>query len=283
MPDQLRLMGIFAHPDDESLGNGGVFVKYAGEGVATHVVTATRGEHGWFDDEEKYPGPEALGRIREGELRAAAKVLGLEDVTFLDYVDGELDQADPAEAIGKIVAQVRRVRPHVAVTFDPNGAFGHPDHIAICQFATAAIVAAADPNYAGAQDWPPHRVSKLYYMVWSDKTWAAYQAAMGELVMNIDGEERRATGWRDWAITTRIDTSAYWEQVWEAVSCHRSQLPGYQGLKALPAAHHENLWGTQTYYRAFSLVNGGRTLEHDLFEGLRETPGDTKKQQDENP
>ncbi len=120
----------------------------------------------------------------------------------------------------------------------------------------------------------PHAVSKLYYMVWDDETWEAYQAAFGDLVMNIDGEERRATGWKRWAITTRIDTSAHWEQVWQAVSCHRSQLPGYQTLKDLPEVHHKNLWGTQSYYRAFSLVNGGRAPEQDLFEGLRESSGE---------
>ena len=97
----------------------------------------------------------------------------------------------------------------------------------------------------------------------------AYQEAFGELVMTIDGVERHAVGWESWAITTRIDTAAYWEQVWQAVSCHCSQLPGYQALKDLPDEHHQNLWGSQSYYRAFSLVNGGRKLETDLFEGLR--------------
>jgi LmbE family N-acetylglucosaminyl deacetylase len=269
MSEQLRLMGIFAHPDDESLGNGGTFVKYVAEGVETYLLTATRGEHGWFDDEDKYPGPDELGRIREAELRAAAGVLGLREVAFLDYIDGELDQADPHEVIGKIVGHLRRVRPHVVLTFDPYGAFGHPDHIAICQFATAAVVAAASPDFAEAGESTSHRVAKLYYMVWTDKTFAAYQAALGELVMQIDGVERRATGWEDWAITTRIDTAAHWGQVWQAVSCHRSQLPGYQGLKELSDEHHKSLWGTQTYYRALSLVNGGRAVEQDLFEGLR--------------
>ncbi len=269
MSEPLKLMGIFAHPDDESLGNGGTFAKCAAEGVETYLVTATRGERGWFGEEDQYPGPDRLGRIREEELHAAAGVLGFKEVRFLDYRDGELDQAKPAEAIEKIVEHLRRVRPQVVLTFDPNGAYGHPDHIAICQFATAAVVAAADPGFAPAQGFPPHRVSKLYYMAWTEKTFAAYQTAFGDLVMHIDGDERRTRGWADWAITTRIDTIAYWPRVWEAISCHRTQLPGYQALKELPEDHHKNLWGTQTFYRAFSLVNGGRTLEQDLFEGLR--------------
>ncbi len=87
--------------------------------------------------------------------------------------------------------------------------------------------------------------------------------------MPVDSVERRFTAWPAWAITTRIETSAYWEQVWQAVKCHRSQLPDYQKLKALPAAYHAQLWASQTYYRALSLVNGGREVEDDLFAGLR--------------
>ncbi len=117
-------------------------------------------------------------------------------------------------------------------------------------------------------------MSKLYYMVWTDETWEAYQAAFGDLVMDIDGGERRSVTWPDWAITSRIDTASHWERVWQAISCHRTQLPGYEVLKNLPEEHHRNLWGAQTYYRVFSLVNGGRAVEDDLFEGLRE-PADT--------
>ncbi len=272
MTDKLKLMCVLAHPDDESLGMGGTLARYAPEGVETYLVTATRGEHGWFGDEKDYPGPEALGRMREAELLAAAQALGLREVKFLDYVDGDLDQADPVEAVAKIVSHLRRVRPHVVITFDPNGAYGHPDHIAICQFTTAAVVAAADPNYAGANGFSPlapHQVFKLYYMAWPKEKWAAYQSVFGDLVMRIDGVERRAAPWPDWAITTLIDTAAYWPTVWQAVSRHQTQLSAYSQLEHLPEEHHKGLWGTQEFYRAFSLVNGGRKRENDLFEGLR--------------
>jgi LmbE family N-acetylglucosaminyl deacetylase len=269
MTESLKLMCILAHPDDESLGTGGILAKYAAEGVETYLVTATRGERGWVGPAADYPGPEALGRIREAELDGAARILGLQEVTFLDYMDGELDQADPNQAVAKIVAHLRRVRPQVVVTFDPHGAYGHPDHVAICQFSTAAVVAAANCDYATGPAYPPHRISKLYYMVETEANMAAYQAAFGELKMYIDGRERRATAWPEWAISTRIDTSAYWQHVWQAISCHRSQLADYQALMDLPAEHHQNLWGCQGYYRAFSLVNGGREMEDDLFEGLR--------------
>src|SRR5258708_15594687 len=145
MTNQLKLTCVLARPDDESLGNGGVLAKYAAEGIETYLVTATRGERGWFGSHEEDPGLEALGKRREAELYAAAEVLGLHRVDFLDYIDGDLDQATPQEAIAKIVGYLRRVQPHVVLTFGPDGSYGHPDHIAISQFTTAAIVRAADP------------------------------------------------------------------------------------------------------------------------------------------
>src|SRR5437588_9775719 len=96
-----KLMAILAHPDDESLGNGGMLAKYADEGIEIHLVVATRGERGWPGDESKYPGLEALGKMREAEVSAAAGVLGLHSVHFLDYLDGDLDAAHPAEVIAK--------------------------------------------------------------------------------------------------------------------------------------------------------------------------------------
>jgi LmbE family N-acetylglucosaminyl deacetylase len=231
---------------------------------------ATRGERGWFGPPAEYPGPRALGRLREAELRAAARVLGLREVAFLDYQDGELDRADPGEAVGRIVAHLRRVRPQVVVTFDPNGMYGHPDHIAISQLTTTAVMAAADPGYRDPAGGLPHRVVKLYYRAFVQAEQGPYEATFGRLVMPVDRVERRFATWPEWAITTRIDVSAHWERVSRAIACHRSQLPNYQRLRALPDERHAPLWTTQTYYRAMSLVNGGREVEDDLFAGLRE-------------
>lgn len=268
MNPTLKLMAILAHPDDESLGVGGILAKYAAEGIETYLVTATRGEHGWWGPNDEYPGPQALGRTREAELHAATRILGLREVILLDYMDGELDQADATEVVAQLVKQIRLLKPDVVITFDPSGAYGHPDHMAISQLTTAAVMAAADAAYAD-HGLPPQRVSKLYYRTFTADELAAYQAAFGELVMHIDGQERRGQGWPGWANTTLIDTGQYWPQVWQAVSRHSSQLPGYQKLKDLSAEHHHNLWGRQTFYRAFSLVNGGRSIEADLFAGLR--------------
>ena len=69
-----------------------MLAKYAAEGIKTYLVTATRGERGWFGDEQTYPGPEELGKIREKELLDAAEVLNIRHVDFLDYIEGDLPQ-----------------------------------------------------------------------------------------------------------------------------------------------------------------------------------------------
>ena len=269
MTTALKLMAVLAHPDDECLGNGGIFAKYAAEGVETYLVTATRGERGWFGSESDNPGLEALGRIREAELRAATEVLGIRHVDLLDYVDGDLDAANPTEVVAKIAWYLRQVKPHVVVTFGQYGGYGHPDHIAISQFTTAAIVRAADPNWVDLAGLAPHCVSKLYYMAETECLFAVYQSVFGDLIMDIDGVKRGMVAWPDWSVTTRIDTWDYWRTVARAISCHRTQAPAYQVLEQLSEEQRKKLWGSQTYYRAFSLVNGGRHLETDLFEGLR--------------
>src|SRR6516165_9503771 len=143
----LRLMAILAHPDDESIGNGGTLARYAAEGVEVTLVTATRGQRGWFGEPSANPGLQALGQLREAELRDAATELGIREVVLLDYVDGDLDQADTDQVICELVAHIRRVRPQVVLTFGLDGAYGHPDHMAISQLTSAAIVRSADARY----------------------------------------------------------------------------------------------------------------------------------------
>ena len=268
MENKLRLMCILAHPDDESLGMGGTLAKYAREGIDTHLLTATRGERGRFGDAPVRPELRVVGETREAELRGAAKELGIRSVHFLDYIDGDLDRADPAQVQGKIAAHIRRIRPHVVATFGPDGGYGHPDHIAISQFTGAALVLAADSDRNDSGE-PPHRVSKFYYMAWSKAKWDAYQAALKKLVSKVEGVERQAVPWADWAITTVVDTPGVWPVVWRAVCCHRTQMSVYGKLEHLSEDHHRALWEKQEYYRVFSTVNGGRKVETDLFEGLR--------------
>src|SRR4051794_9426231 len=190
-------MAVLAHPDDESLGMGGTLARYAREGVQTCLITATRGERGRNGESRDTP-PAELARLREAELLAAARELGISEVRFLDYPDAALDHVHPRCAAAKIAAHIDRVRPHVVLTFGPDGAYRHPDHIAISQFTTAAVMLAA------------HRVSKLYYLAWTKSKWDAYQAALKTLRAKVDGVERQATPWPDWAITTVLDTADDW-------------------------------------------------------------------------
>jgi LmbE family N-acetylglucosaminyl deacetylase len=274
-PEALRFLAVLAHPDDETLGLGGVFAKYAAEGVGTHLVTATRGDRGRYrgiKDGPDHPGSERLATMREAELRQAARVLGIRSVDQLGYGDGRLDEVDPKEAIARIATSIRSIRPHVIATFPHDGAYGHPDHIAISQLTTAAILEAAAPSHlrsAEGDDLAPHAVAKLYYMASSEPRWEAYQAAFKKMTSSVDGVERQAQPWPDWSITTVVDTRGHWATVWEAVTCHDSQVAGYQSLRNLTPEHHEALWGRQEFYRALSRVNGGRRRESDLFEGLR--------------
>ena len=185
----------------------------------------------------------------------------MREVSFLDYPDAELDNVDAADATRKIAGHIARVKPHVVMTFGPEGAYGHTDHIAISQLATAAVVAAA----------PAHRVSKFYYLEWSRAEVGGLSGGAQEpLVHGRRTVERRVSPWPDWALTTIIDTSQVWPTVWRAVSCHKTQMSIYKNLEHLSDDHHTAIWGTQEFYRAFSLVNGGRARETDLFEGLRD-------------
>jgi LmbE family N-acetylglucosaminyl deacetylase len=202
------------------------------------------------------------------ELRAAAAALGVGAVELLDYPDGDLDRSDPVEAIERIATHLRQVRPQVVVTFAPDGATGHPDHIAISQLTAAAITAAADGGQTPPGTPPPHRVAKLYYLVYSRTQAERYESVFGDSAMTVEGVHRVVQPWPDWAITTRIDATAYWRQVRRAVACHQTQIGNVAELALLPAETHRALWGKQEFYRAFSLVNGGRTVEDDLFAGL---------------
>ena len=269
MNGSLKLLAIFPHPDDETLGLGSTLARYSAEGIETYLVCATRGERGWFDSEGPDPGLAGVARIREAELRCAAEHLGIHEVSFLDYIDGDVDQADPEEIIGKLVSHIRRIKPQVVVSFGPDGAYGHPDHIALSQFVNGALVCAADRNFVDVNVQPPHRVLKFYYMVDSLDIVGAANEAFGGISMDVDGVTRHHVGWQDWQITTRLNNSEHLDKVQKAIRCHKSQLPGYGPIAEWSLNELEPIFGTGTFYRAFSLVNGRRKTEADLFEGLR--------------
>jgi len=269
MNESLRLLAIFPHPDDETLGLGSTLARYSSEGVETYLICATRGERGWFDSEGPNPGLDEVAKIREAELSCAAGNLGLTEVSYLDTIDGDVDRSRPDEIIGKLVSHIRRIRPQVVVTFGPDGAYGHPDHIALSQFTNAALVCAADQNFIDSDGQPKHRVMKFYYMVDSVDIVGAANEAFGGISMEIDGVTRHHVGWQDWQVTTRLDNKASMEKVRKAIHCHKSQLPGYGPISEWSLDDLEKIFGVGYFYRAYSLVNSGRKVETDLFEGLR--------------
>jgi LmbE family N-acetylglucosaminyl deacetylase len=251
------------------MGMGGTLAKYAAEGVETYLVCATRGERGWFGPEEQNPGLSALGQLRTKELENAIIELGMKAPYFLDYTDGEVDRIDHTEVIGRIVTHIRRVKPDVVVTFPPDGNYGHPDHIAVGQFTSAAILCAADSSYRDSENSCAHRVSKLYYMVDSENFINLVAPFVGDITFPVDDQIRGEVAWKDWMITTRIDMAAHCHAAWRAIRCHQSQFPSLGPL----AEMHEDaavavLAMQGTFYRAYSLVNGGRKIEKDLFEGV---------------
>ena len=266
----LKLLVVFAHPDDESMGMGGALAKYTAEGIETHLVCASRGERGWFGPEEENPGFERLAQLRTVELENAVKELGMSSLSFLGYIDGDVDKADHAEAVGKIVSHIRRIQPQVVVTFPHDGNYGHPDHIAIGQFTNAAIVCAADANYKDPENLPSHRVSKLHYIVDGESFVDLIAPFMGDMTFQVGDQIRGESPWKEWMITTRIDMAEYCPVAWRAIMCHQSQLATLGALAEMhPDAASSVLAMQGTFFRAFSLVNGGRDLETDLFAGLK--------------
>ena len=145
-PAQRRLLLLFAHPDDESVFAAGLARDTIAKGGRVALCTATPGEHGRVGD-PACCAPERLGAVRQAELMAACAELGIGTVRVLGYPDRGLASA-PADTIRRqLVEVIRAVRPHVIVTFDPNGSNLHPDHVAISRFASDAVAAAGDARW----------------------------------------------------------------------------------------------------------------------------------------
>jgi LmbE family N-acetylglucosaminyl deacetylase len=140
----LRILGVFAHPDDETFCAGGTLARYAADGAEIMVVSATRGEAGQIRD-ARAATRRTLGHVRERELRLACERLGVQHTVCLDYRDGRLKDVE-TEALTRDITQiVREFRPDAVITFGPDGAYGHPDHIAIGAATTMACALAGDP------------------------------------------------------------------------------------------------------------------------------------------
>ena len=161
MGNRPTILFSLAHPDDESFMVAGVSCKYGARGVRLVLATATLGDAGKVGD-PPVCSREELPRVRESELRRAVEILGIDALHLLGYRDKELCNADPARVRGQLVRLLRRYRPAVVITFDPNGFNQHPDHIAISRFTSDAIAAAADPRWL-PEAGEPHRVPRLLW------------------------------------------------------------------------------------------------------------------------
>jgi LmbE family N-acetylglucosaminyl deacetylase len=138
------ILGVWAHPDDETYLSAGLMAKAVRNGQRVVCVTATRGEEG-SQDHIRWP-PAEIGMVREKELDEALAIIGVQEHHWLDYHDGACDQVDPEEAVAKVVAIMEEVQPDTVLTFDPKGHTLHPDHMAVHRWTTRAFARAAKPG-----------------------------------------------------------------------------------------------------------------------------------------
>ena len=267
------LLAIFAHPDDETFGPGGTLAKYAAEGVAVHLICATRGEVGESDLDD-LGDCEDLACQREQELRCAADVLGLTEVHFLGYQDSgmagspanehprALVQADPDALAEQVADWMRRLQPQVVLTFDPYGAYGHPDHIAIHRATVAAYERLAEEERPQKLYFTATMQTLLKWTVWIMPLFGFDPKAVGK---NKDIDLRAALD-HALPITTKIDVGPYYDAKQQAAACHQSQLSGPGPFwDKLPRWLVRRAQSTETFHRAAPPFHRGERVERDFF------------------
>jgi N-acetyl-1-D-myo-inositol-2-amino-2-deoxy-alpha-D-glucopyranoside deacetylase len=280
-----RLLLVHAHPDDESINNGATMAKYAAEGAHVTLITCTLGERGEvIPPALRHLSGAGLAEERERELAAAMKALGVTDHRLLGgpgrYRDsgmmGTSDNDDPGcfwradvdEAAGYLGEVIREVRPQVLVTYDPDGGYGHPDHIQAHRVAMrAAELAAAAGESIAKVYWNrvPRTVVEEGFARLRDvlpELPFAEVAGVGDVPGVVDDER----------ITGAIDGTAYADAKIGAMRAHATQLEvaPEQPYFALSNELAQPLFTTEYYELVQSSVNSGRggATETDLFEGL---------------
>jgi LmbE family N-acetylglucosaminyl deacetylase len=232
------LLVVMAHPDDESMGTGGLILRHTRADVEVNLICATRGEKGWAG---KPPGArrEDLSRIRTAELEAAASALAINGYELWDYPDGGVEGSDQAEITTRIAEQISRLAPAAVVGWGPDGAYGHPDHIAMGRCTDAAVAAA-----------PASGRPTLYHVAIDGPLALAYRAAMQ---LNApDG------GSLPLVVKDHIDfvvelTSEEVQMKLRAVDCHQSQLETWR-MEIRNRPHlMEQVYGREPYIT----VSGG--------------------------
>ena len=283
--DGLTLMLVHAHPDDESIGTGGVMAKYAHEGVHTVLVTCTRGELGDIQDPEEFVPPEpgmSMKEIRKIELDNALKVLNTDEFFCLEYRDsgmagtpGNQDprsfaQADLDTAANRLAEIIRKVRPHVVITYDETGIYWHPDHVMAHKITQKAFFAAGDAAYGTEGDLPAWQPAKLYHIAIPMPRTRRYDRMSEEEEGKKEERSSAIVGTPDEKITTRIDITRYLDAKFAAIYSHKSQIGGSHRFRNLSDEQKTKMFGHEHFVCAHGCPpRTDGTKEPDLFEGLR--------------
>jgi LmbE family N-acetylglucosaminyl deacetylase len=268
------LLAVFAHPDDEAFGVGGTLAHLASEGVRVALVCATKGEVGEIADPDLAT-PENLDKVREAELRCAAENLGVDELIFLGYRDsgmaGTAENDDPRafinapaeEVVSQLVNIIRRLHPDVVVTFEPNGGYGHPDHIAIHHHTVTAFHAAGNPDLYPDQGtaWQPARlfftaIPRSFFHEMRDRL-----EALGVDTSAFDRFKESGAGWPDDKINVTLDVTDSIEAKWAALHCHRTQFGPDNPFRRLPEDEVKRLFSREHY--ALAWPEPERYLEMD--------------------
>ncbi|QQG40592.1 MAG: PIG-L family deacetylase [Candidatus Levyibacteriota bacterium] len=204
----MKVLCVFAHPDDESFSCGGTIAKLTKKGATVKLITATRGEAGSVGDTALCT-QEELGNVREKELRSAAKILGISQIFFLDYKDGKLDKISVAELSEKIEKIIVKEQPDIVITFNKEGGSRHPDHMQINKAATHAFA-----SYVKKTD----EHVRLYYAD-IPKSLLAKLEQLGTLYTSFGKIE----GTHENDITTVVNILKTTETKLQAFKCHKTQ------------------------------------------------------------
>lgn len=274
------ILCIFAHPDDETFGVGGIVAMYADRGVPVTMVCATRGEAGEISPSSGAT-PETLPAFRDRELRDAMRILGVTDVRFLDFRDSgmegtpenddprSLHQANPEDVVRPLVAVIRERRPQALVTWDPSGGYGHPDHVAVHRHATAAYHAAAESDRFPDLG-EPWRTPALFYNVIPADDFDRMRERLQERGIDfgeIPGGQENFERLERLRPNTVIDVRAQVSRKRQALLAHRTQIDETGPFAKMPDDIATDFFGHEHFYRVEPPVPEGIVL-HDLLEEL---------------
>lgn len=205
------LLLVLAHPDDESMGTGGLILRHTRNGVVANLICATNGEAGWMG---KPPGAkqEDLAEIRSKELEDAAVALALSGVELWDYPDGGVAKSNQQEITQRIWEQISKLRPRAVVGWGPDGGYGHPDHIAIGACTDVAVNAMTEGERPA-----------LYHIGIDEQVADFYREAMG-LSSQKNGFHMEPSAVN---IVIELDADEVMMKL-RAIDCHRSQLEDWR-------------------------------------------------------